>query len=106
MRTFNHIGIIRTEPIEGDFHNDGLKVFLTDFTKSKNRVEWLRFDADSEMHKLIQTQTHVAYDVTDLKKELEGAKVLFEPVDCGDDNWIAFIEEEGIPVELMYHGKF
>lgn len=105
MRTFNHLGIVHTQPMEGECYNEGMKVFLTDFTKSKNSIEWLRFDADSWMPKLIQTQTHIAYNVTDLKAELEGAKVLLEPVDLGGDNWIAFIEEEGIAVELMYNGK-
>ncbi len=105
MRTFNHIGIVHTQPLEGEFYNEGMKVYLTDFSKSKNHIEWLRFDSDSWMPKLIQTETHIAYNVTDLKEELKDAKVLLEPVDCGDDNWIAFIEEEGIAVELMYHGK-
>ena len=32
--------------------------------------------------------------------ELEGAKVLLEPLDCGDMT-IAFVEEEGIAIELI-----
>jgi hypothetical protein len=38
--------------------------------------------------------------VPDLEAELKGAHVIVEPMDCGD-KFIAFVEEEGIPVELM-----
>lgn len=102
MRTINHIGIPRTTPVKGETYNPGMKVYLTDYSKSTNRIEWLRFDADSWMPKLIQQCAHVAYNVTDPKAEMEGKIVLLEPTDCGAGNWIAFVEEEGIAVELMW----
>lgn len=105
MRTFDHIGIVTTEPVEGEMYNEGMKVYLTDYTKSPNRIEWLRFDKDSWMPREIQTSTHMAYQVTDPEAEMKGKKIIMEPTDCGDGNWIAFIEEEGIPVELMWTVK-
>ena len=102
MRTFDHFGIPRTTPIEGETYNAGMKVYLTDYSKSKNRIEWLRFDQDSWMPKLIQDCTHVAYKVDNIDEELKDAKVILEPTDCGGGNWIAFVEEEGIAVELMW----
>ncbi|OAV70306.1 hypothetical protein Barb7_03277 [Bacteroidales bacterium Barb7] len=50
---------------------------------------------------MAQTQTHMAYTVPDLAKELEGKKVIFGPAVCDEHLTIAFIEEEGIAVELM-----
>lgn len=102
MRKFNHIGIITNTPAEGSIFNEGLGVYLTDYSKSANRIEWLCFVEGSCMDKKIQTNTHVAYDVDDFEAESKGKKILFAPVDCGGGNWIAFIEEEGIPVELMF----
>ena len=32
----------------------------------------------------------------------KGKKVLLPPTDCGGGNWIAFVEEEGIAIELMW----
>lgn len=102
MRTINHIGIVTTSPKEGEVYNAGMKVYLTDYSKTVNKIEWLRFDSDSWMPKLIQTTTHIAYDVDDVDAEMKGKKVLLEKTDCGNGNWIAFIEEDGIAIELMF----
>lgn len=102
MRTIDHIGIPTTEPKAGEMYNEGMKVFLTNYADSPNRIEWLRFDSDSWMPRLIQNCAHIAYQVTDPKAEMEGKNVLLPPTDCGGGNWIAFVEEEGIAVELMW----
>lgn len=102
MRTVNHIGIPTSEPKAGEVYNEGMKLYLTDYTKSPNRIEWLRFDADSWMPALIQSTAHIAYNVTDPKAEMEGKTILLPPTDCGGGNWIAFVEEEGIAIELMW----
>ena len=36
MRTFNHVGIVTTEQKENAFFNEGLSVWLTDYSKSPN----------------------------------------------------------------------
>lgn len=102
MRTLEHIGIPTTEPKAGEVYNAGMKLFLTDPSTCANRIEWLRFDSDSWMPELIQKCTHLAYRVTDPKAEMEGKKVLLQPTDCGGGNWIAFVEEDGIAVEIMW----
>ena len=100
MRKVNHFGIPTTIAQPGECYAEGLKVWLTDFTKSKNRIEFLRFEPETWMPELIQNVAHIAYEVPDLEAELKGARVIVEPMDCGD-KFIAFVEEEGIPVELM-----
>ena len=47
MRTFNHVGIVTTEQVEGAMFNEGLKVWLTDYSKSPNRIEFLKFEEGS-----------------------------------------------------------
>ena len=42
MRKLNHIGVPTNVSQPGEFYNEGLKVYLTDFTKSPNRLEFLR----------------------------------------------------------------
>ena len=100
MRTFNHVGILTTEKKKDAFLNEGLGVWLTDFSKSPNKIEYLLFEKNSCMPALIQSNGHIAYTVTSMEEELKGANVIFGPV--GDDKLqIAFIEEEGIAIELM-----
>ena len=53
------------------------------------------------MPELIQKQGHIAYTVPSLAEELKGKKVIFGPAVCNEHLTIAFIEEEGIAVEIM-----
>ena len=78
MRTFNHVGIVTTESKEGAVYNEGRC-----------------------LPELVQTNGHIAYTVPCLEKELEGKKVIFGPAVCDEHLTIAFIEEEGIAIEIM-----
>jgi len=101
MRTFNHVGFITTEKKEGASFNEGLSVWLTDFSKSPNKIEFLKFEEGSCMPELVQKQAHIAYTVPDLAEALEGCNVIFGPAVCDEHLTIAFIEEEGVSIELM-----
>lgn len=101
MRTFHHVGIITQEKKEDATFNDVLSVWLTDIESSPNGIEWLKFEDGSILHELIQTETHLAYTVPSLEEELKGKNVIFPPLVCNEHLTIAFIEEEGIPIELM-----
>ena len=101
MRKINHIGIPVQKQGSGEVYTEGMQVYLTDFTKSPNKIEFLRFDKDSWMPEKIQTLAHIAYEVDNLDGELENAKVLLPKTIVNEHLTIAFIEEEGIALELM-----
>ncbi|MEN6455024.1 MAG: hypothetical protein ABFD10_12260 [Prolixibacteraceae bacterium] len=105
MRKFNHVGIPTTTPKEGEVYAEGMKLFLTDFNNSENKIEFLRFEADSQMPEILKTYAHIAYEVPCLKSAMEGRKIVLEPFQCGEGLTCAFIEEEGIAIELMYFDK-
>ncbi len=104
MRKLNHIGIPTTEKQPGETYLPDLKVYITDYAKSPNKIEFLRFEEGSPMDEKIQKLAHIAYEVPDLEEAMKGKKVLCEPF--GDEKLrCAFIEEEGIALELMCFGK-
>lgn len=105
MRKINHFGVPTTTVQPNETYAEGLKVWLTDYSKSKNKIEFLRFEEDSWMPEIIQKVAHIAYEVDSLEEEMAGAKVLVEPMQASEDLTIAFIEEEGIAIELMYFKK-
>ncbi len=105
MRKINHIGIPTQVPQAGECYVDGLKVWLTNFNESPNKIEFLRFEKESWMPALIQDTAHIAYEVDNLEEELKQANVLVEPMPGGENLTIAFVEEEGIAIELMYFEK-
>lgn len=101
MRTFHHFGIPVKEVKEGATYNEGLKVWLTDIDASPNKVEFLKFEEGSILPALVQALPHVAYLVPSIEEELKGKKVIFPITPCNDVLTIAFIEEEGIAIEIM-----
>jgi hypothetical protein len=101
MRTLHHLGFITSEKKEGATFNEGLRVWLTDISKSPNKIEFLKFEEGSCMPELIQKQAHIAYTVPNLEEALKGCKVLFGPATVDEHLSIAFIEEEGVSIELM-----
>lgn len=101
MRKINHFGVPTQTPQAGEFYAEGLKVHLTDFTKSENKIEFLRFEEGSWMPKIIQEVAHIAYEVPNLEDALKDKEVIVEPMDAGNGLRIAFIVEEGIPIEIM-----
>ena len=101
MRTLHHFGIPVKEIKEGSTFNEGLKVWLTDIDASPNRIEFLKFEEGTCMPALIQELPHPAYLVPSIEEELKGKKVIFPITVCNEQLTIAFIEEEGLPVEIM-----
>lgn len=101
MRTFNHVGIVTTEKAANAVYNEGLSVWLTDYNSSPNRIEFLTFEEGSCLPELVQKQGHIAYTVPSIENELKGKHVIFGPVVCDEHLTIAFIEEEGIAIEIM-----
>ena len=105
MRKINHFGIPSLEKKANENYVEGMKVHLTDFNESPNKIEFLRFEEGSWMPEIIQKVPHIAYEVSDLDAELKDAEVIVEPVRAAEDLTIAFIVEEGIPLELMSFDK-
>jgi hypothetical protein len=101
MRKFNHVGIPTPTQKECEIYVEGMKLFLTDFSKSANKIEFLRFESGSTMPEILKTHAHIAYEVPSLESAMEGKKVVLEPFQGGEGLMCAFIEEEGIAIELM-----
>ena len=101
MKEFSHIGIPSSVVREGEIHLEDAKLYVTDFAASENKIEWLRFEDGSPMPEQLQTVAHVAYMVDDMGKALEGQEVLIEPFSPMEGLQVAFILEDGAPVEFM-----
>jgi hypothetical protein len=101
MKTFSHIGIPSSMLREGETYLEDAKLYVTDFNTSENKIEWLRFESGSPMPEQLQSSAHVAYMVDDLDKALEGQEILLEPFEPMEGLKVAFILDDGAPVEFM-----
>lgn len=103
MKKFNHVGIPTSVKHENESFNPDIGLYVTDFSDSEHRIEWLRFLEDSPMPEELKTTAHVAYEVDNLEEAMKGKKVLLEPFDANDTLRIAFVMEDEAPVELMQY---
>lgn len=77
------------------------KVFIVGHENSEYGVEWMRFEADAPVPELVRQVPHVAFEVSELTSELAGREILIAPNSPSDGVRVAFIVENGAPIELM-----
>ncbi len=65
----------------------------------------MRFEPGYPLPVLVQTVPHVAFEVDDLAEAMKGKQVIIEPNSPSPGLMVAFIEDNGAPVELMQFTK-
>jgi hypothetical protein len=98
---FSHVGVPTKKKQKQETYVEGAKVYITDPGASPFAFEYLRFEKGSPMPKKLQTEPHIAYEVDDLAAALKGRKVLVKPFDAMPTLRVAFIEVDGVAVEVM-----
>ena len=78
-----------------------LKMFVVGHEQSEYGVEWIRFEDEARVPELVRQVAHVAFEVSDLEAELSGREILIAPNSPSAGVRVAFIVENGAPVELM-----
>jgi hypothetical protein len=98
---YHHLGIPTSiaRPAERYLPEFGMHVSGNE--SSPFHIEWMRFDPDSPLPDLVQKVPHVAFEVDDLEAALDGRKVLIEPNSPSPGVLVAFVVDNGAPVELM-----
>jgi hypothetical protein len=78
-------------------------LFVSGFSSSPFGVEWMRFEENSPIDRLIQTVPHLAFEVVDLDYELSAhdLKVITKPNSPSEGIIVAMIEHNGAPIELI-----
>jgi hypothetical protein len=104
MRKYHHLGIPTIVPREGETYLEEFKVHVSGYETSPFGVEWMRYEPGSPFPELVKTVPHVAFEVDDLEKEIEGREILIPPNSPSAGVTVAFIEDNGAPIEfLQFH---
>lgn len=97
---FHHFGIpLQDGKTEGVF-SEKAGMYTVD-NPGNFRVQWHRFTDDSPLHPLLKTVPHVALKVNNLARAIEGEEVILGPYEPIDDYFVAVINDNGAPVELI-----
>ena len=61
----------------------------------------MRYEDDCALPEIVKTVPHVAFEVDNVYESIKGKKVLIEPNSPSEGNIVAFIEENGAPIEFI-----
>jgi hypothetical protein len=98
---YHHMGIPTTESKPGERYLEEYGMHVSGFDVSPFGVEWMRFEPDSPVSELVRTLPHIAFEVDDLDRALEGRTLIGEPSLPSEGVRVAMILHNGMPVELM-----
>lgn len=103
---FHHVGIPTQTKHDNEYYIEGGKVFITSPDHSVGRIEWCRWEPDSEDPELLRTTTHIAFNVEDVdaamtKAEKDGNEIFLEPFVPFEGVKVGFIKHEGVLIEFL-----
>jgi hypothetical protein len=98
---YHHLGVPTDRSLPEDDYIAEHKMFASGYDRSPYGIEWMKFDPDCPLPELVKTVPHVAFVVDDLQAAIAGKEVLIAPNSPADGIMVAFIVDNGAPVELL-----
>jgi hypothetical protein len=102
---YHHLGIPTDKPIKGEVYLEDYKVYHYGYDKSDYGIEWMRYEKDCQLPEIVKTVPHVAFEVEDIYEAIKGRNVIIKPNSPSEGNIVAFIEENGAPIEFIQTTK-
>jgi len=102
---YHHLGIPAKRPIEGEVYLEDYKCYHYGYDKSEFGIEWMRYEVNCELPEIVKTMPHIAFEVDDIDEAIKNRKVIIEPNSPSEGNIVAFIEENGMPIEFIQISK-
>ncbi len=98
---FHHMGIPTNEERPEERYSASFGLYTSDADSSIARIQWHRFDANSQLPTLMRSVPHPAFKVSNLEMAIEGLPVLVGPYEPIENFRVAVVDDGGIPVELI-----
>ncbi|MGA2361790.1 MAG: hypothetical protein ABSG73_04945 [Candidatus Aminicenantales bacterium] len=105
MRTYHHLGIPTDTPREGEAYLPEYKVYHFGYETSPYGIEWMRYEPGCPLPDIVQKIPHVAFKVDDLAAEIAGKDVIIPPNSPSPGVTVAFIVDNGAPIEFLQFDK-
>jgi hypothetical protein len=105
MRTYHHLGIPTDIQRQDETYLEEYKMYISGFETSPYGVEWMRFEPDCPLPELVKKVPHVAFKIEDLASELQDKEILIEPNSPSEGVTVAFIVDNGAPIEFIQFDK-
>jgi len=102
---YHHLGIPTTTPRPGETYLERYKAYCTDHEDNPFGIQWMRYEPACPLPDLVKSVPHVAFEVDDLARALEGHEILIEPNSPSEGVLVAFVVCNGAPVEFLEFSK-
>lgn len=98
---YHHLGIPTTKIRPNEEFLEKYKMYVSGYESSEYKIEWMRFSQECKLPEIVKTIPHVAFEVEDVFKAIKNKKVIIEPNYPSEEYLVAFIEENGAPIEFI-----
>jgi hypothetical protein len=102
---YHHVGIPTRIPRPAERYLPHLRIYVSGFETSPYGIEWMRFEEDCPVSELVRNVPHVAFEVDDLERAIQGKELLGEVSSPSEGVRVAMIVDDGVPVELLEFEK-
>jgi hypothetical protein len=101
MLKYHHLGIPTTVKKPGERYLPEYKVYVSGYEESDYKIEWMRYEPDCPLPDIVRSIPHIAFEVKNLREAIKGKKVIIAPNNPSEGVQVAFIEENGAPIEFI-----
>jgi hypothetical protein len=98
---YHHVGVPTNTPRAGETYLREHHLYVSGFDESPYGIEWMRFEPGCTLPDIVKGVPHVAFVVEDLSAAIVGKEVLIPPNRPSDGVTVAFIVDNGAPVEFL-----
>lgn len=98
---YSHLGVPTRSRFDGEIDLPHLRMTVSDHRRNPFGIQLQRYWEDAPYPELVKTVPHVAFEVENLSAALEGQQIIIHPNSPSKGLLVAFIEVDGVPVELM-----
>ncbi|MBN2071727.1 MAG: hypothetical protein JW814_09750 [Candidatus Krumholzibacteriota bacterium] len=98
---YHHLGVPVKEKRTGERYLADFRMYVSGFGHNPFGIETMRFEPDSPVSEIIQRLPHLAFEVDDLDKAIEGYEIIGEIGSPMKGIRVAMIISDGFPVELI-----
>jgi hypothetical protein len=85
----------------GERYPAGQYVQVSGYEESDYKIEWMRYETECRLPEIVKTVPHVAFEVENLAEAIKDKKVIIKPNSPSEGVLVAFIEENGVPIEFI-----
>ena len=98
---YHHLGIPTQKKLNGEKYLPHLKMYVSGYGKNEYGIEWMRYEDDAPYPEIVKTIPHVAFEVESIDEAIRGKKVIIAPNSPSPGVMVAFIEDNGAPIEFL-----